>query len=205
MSSTALQNFRKRLADVQQLVDAHGALIRLKKAEEAHEEAVGDMKKIGKVIEALVSDPGVGRPPQVQALNGAAIALLSGHLQGFLTDLHEEAATALLDAKVSDLDALLEVAPTRGNPNVDNINRLFASIGFPRILDGISWNRMSNDALKKKLKGFNELRNRIAHGGGETVRKSQVENYMKVWASLAKRLDSKVARQIKKLTGTSPW
>ena len=67
---------------------------------------------------------------------------------------------------------------------------------------GVRW---GNDALKRKLRGFNELRNRIAHGGGETVRKSQVENYMKVWASLAKNLDKKIGREIRKLTGVSPW
>lgn len=205
MSSNALQDFEKRLSEVEQLVEAHGALVRLKRAEDAHSEAAGDLSKIGKVIDALVSAPGVGKPPQVQALNGAAITLLSGHLQGFLTDLHEEASTVLLDDQVSSLESLLEVAPTRGNPSVDNINRLFASIGFAKILDGVSWTGMGNDALKKKLRDFNELRNRIAHGGGETVRKSQVENYMKVWASLAKSLDRKIAREIRKLTGKAPW
>ena len=78
MPSVALTNFEKRLSEIQQIVDAHGALVRLKKAEEAHAEAAGDLTKIGKVIDALVSAPGAGKPPQVQALNGAAIALLSG-------------------------------------------------------------------------------------------------------------------------------
>jgi len=205
MPSVALQNFESRLAEVQQLIDAHGALVRLKKAEAAHLEAAGDLSKIGNVIDALVSAPSAGKPPQVQALNGAAIALLSGHLQGFLTDLHEEAATALFEGNVQDLQAFLEVAPTRGNPNVDNINKLFASIGFLKLLDSISWKKMGNDALKKKLRGFNELRNRIAHGGGETVTKAQVENYVKVWTSLAKKLDTKIGREVKMVTGKTPW
>ena len=205
MSSTALANFKKRLSEVQQLVDAHGALVRLKKAEDAYKKAGGDLANIGKVIDALVSSPGAGRPPQVQALNGAAIALLSGHLQGFLTDIHKEAARALLNGKVSDLDGLIGVAPTRGNPNVKNINKLFASLGFSNILEGISWPRMGNEALKTKLRGFNELRNRIAHGDGETVSKRQVENYQKVWTNLAKHLDRKIGRETKKLIGTVPW
>lgn len=73
-------------------MDAHGALIRLRRAEEAHAQAAGDMTQIGAVIEALVSSPSAGRPPQVQALNSAAITLLSGHLQGFISELFEEAA-----------------------------------------------------------------------------------------------------------------
>ena len=205
MASDALTNFEIRLSEIQQLVDAHGALVRLKKAEEAQVEAAGDLSKIGKVIEALVSTPGRGRPPQVQALNSAAIALLSGHLQGFLTDLHEEAARALLTGKVDSLEALIEVSPTQSNPNEHNINRLFASLGFAKILDRISWRRMGNDALRKKLRDFNELRNRVAHGTGETVSKDRVVNYMKVWSSLAKHLDRKLGREIEKRTGEAPW
>ncbi len=205
MASNALTNFEMRLSEIQQLVDAHGALVRLKKAEEAHVEAAGDLSKIGRVIEALVSTPGRGRPPQVQALNSAAIALLSGHLQGFLTDLHEEAARALLTGKVDSLEALIDVSPTQGNPNEHNINRLFASLGFAKILDGISWRRMGNDALRKKLREFNELRNRVAHGAGKTVSKNRVVNYMKVWSSLAKHVDRKVGREIEKRTGEAPW
>jgi len=205
MISIALADFQERLSEVQQLVDAHGALVRLRKAEDAQAVAAGNLAEIGKVIDALVSAPGPGKPPQVQALNGAAIALLSGHLQGFLMDLHNEAAVAILDGKVASIDALVKVAPTRGNPNVDNINKLFASIGFLNIMDAVSWNKMGNDALKKKLRSFNELRNRIAHGKGETVRKSQVENYMKVWGSFSSFLDKKIAREVKELTGAKPW
>ena len=38
MPSVALQDYESRLSEVQQLVDAHGAVVRLKKAEEAHAE-----------------------------------------------------------------------------------------------------------------------------------------------------------------------
>jgi len=205
MASDALNNLKMRLSDVQQLVDAHGALVRLKRAEEGHAAAAGDLSKIVRVIEALVSSPGRGRPPQVQALNSAAIALLSGHLQGFLTDLHAETASALFTGKVDSLKALIEASPTQGNPNEHNINRLFASLGFARILDGISWQKMGNDALRKKLRKFNELRNRVAHGAGETVSKNQVVNYMQVWSSFANRLDRKVSDEIEKQIGEAPW
>ncbi len=205
MTSLAYQNFQTRLKEVQQLVDAHGALIRLRRAEDAHALAAGDMTQIGAVVAALVSSPAAGRPPQVQALNSAAITLLSGHLQGFITELFEEAARALLDDKVVDLDALIEVAPTQGNPNERNINRLFESIGFPKVVEGLSWNRMGNEALRRKLRDFNELRNRVAHGVGETVTKRRVENYMNVWDSLAKYLDRKIRRAIRSRTGEHPW
>ena len=193
------------LKEVQQLVDAHGALVRLKKAEVAHEQAAGDLAQIGKVIDALVSAPKPGRPPEVQALNGAAITLLSGHLQGYFVDIHREVATFLFSEHLSDLDALIDVAPTRGNPNTDNINRLFASLGFKKIMDSVSWRGMGNDLLKRKLREFNELRNRIAHGRGETVRKGQVENYMQVWGNLDKHFDRVVAKEVGDVTDESPW
>ena len=36
MTSVAYENFQQRRLEVQQLVDAHGALVRLRKAEQAH-------------------------------------------------------------------------------------------------------------------------------------------------------------------------
>ena len=155
MPSQSLTNFLDRIEEVQQLVDAHGALVRFKKAQEAHELAAGDLTKIGDVISALVSEPGAGRPPAVQALNSAAIALLSGHLQGYITDLFEECARRLLDGHVADVSALIEAAPTRGNPNEANIKKLFQGLGFSEILAGLSWKKMSNASLKKHLREFN--------------------------------------------------
>lgn len=203
MPSEALSNFQERLQEVEQLIDAHTALVRYKKAEAVV--TTGTLADVSKVIDALVSKPGVGRPGQVQALNSAGIALLSAHLQGFMVELFEEAAGALLQGRITDLDALKDVAPTRGNPNVQNINRLFAAIGFRDILEGLSWQGMSNKTLKAKLRTFNELRNRIAHGKAEVVRKNQLVNYKKVWESLAKKLDKKIAAKIKRVTGQDPW
>src|SRR6266498_4089067 len=100
MPSQALTDFEDRLAQVQQLVDAHVALVRLKKAEAAMGNGGGGLSQIKAVIDALVSDPKKGRPPEVQALNSAAIALLSAHLQGFVTDLFNEAARGLLAGHV---------------------------------------------------------------------------------------------------------
>jgi hypothetical protein len=205
MPSRALTDFRDRLDEIEQLVQAHGALVRLKRAEAALEAVGGDLTRVGAVVNALVTEPGVGRPPEVQALNSAAVALLSGHLQGFATDLFSEAARHLLAGHVPDIEALLGAANTRGNPNEHNINQLFSSIGFANVLQGVSWRRMSNDAFRRKLREFNELRNRIVHGRKETVRKSQVTNYMSAWSNFATRLDQIVGRGIQAKTGTAPW
>jgi RiboL-PSP-HEPN len=93
----------------------------------------------------------------------------------------------------------------RGNPNEDNITRLFNSIGFSNVLDGISWQRMSNKQLRLKLRALNELRNKIVHGSSVTVKKSALENYFNVFNSFAEKLDEKLRRDVRTLTGTDPW
>jgi len=204
VSSNALKNFVDRLQEVQQLLDAHTALVQLKKAQALANSGTGMSQVLG-VIQALVSAPGKGRPPEVQALNAGAIALLSAHLQGFVTDLFQEAARHLLTGHVPDVDALLDAANTRGNPNENNIRRLFASIGFSDVLLGVSWQKVGNKAVRTKLRSFNELRNRIVHGKSEKVHKKQVAIYMSVWRNFAGKLDDRVGSEIVKKTGKAPW
>lgn len=205
MPSNAYQNWVNRLPDIQQLLDAHGALVRFMKAEGEIEKMGPGIKDLGNVLDALVSDPSRERPPEVQALNSAAIALLPAHLQGFIVELYEETCEHLLAGSVPDHSSITQAAPSRGKPNVDNINRLFATIGVPSILAGISWSGMNNESLRRKLRDFNELRNRIVHGKSEPVRKSQVENYLSVWTNLAKQIDRKIQGILEQNTGTEPW
>lgn len=153
----------------------------------------------------MVTPPGRGRPAEVHALNSAAIALLSAHPQGFVVDLFKEVADKTLRGKVKDVNALIDTANLRGNPNEQNIVRLFASLGYPNILDGISWQRMSNAQLKAKLRGLNELRNKIFHGSSGTVTKVQVANHLNVFRNFAARLDAKLRAQVHAVTGAYPW
>jgi|SRR5262249_31748860 len=205
MPSKALDDFRERLTEVEQLLDAHDALTRLRNAEAALRDAGSALEGLSGVLDHLVTRPGPGRPREVQALNSAGIALLSAHLQGFLMDLQGEVARATLDGKVSDLEALLETARMRGNPNQDNIMRSFKCLGYSNVLDGISWQRMSNTSLRAKLRAFNELRNSIVHGTSVTVRKSVLKNYLAVFRSFADQLDRKLRREVRALTGADPW
>jgi hypothetical protein len=205
LPSQALYDLEERLEEIGQLFEAHGALTRLKRAEAALQGGAQSLQEVAPAINALVSPPGPGRPAEVQALNKAAIALLSAHLQGYFEDLFKEIATALLDGAVPSLESLVTQAPTRGNPNWDNINRLFAAVGFSGVLDGLSWQRCSNATLKTRLRDLNELRNRIVHGRAEPVRKKKVENYSQFVRVFATRFDRKVAREFRNLKGTDPW
>lgn len=105
------------------------ALTRLNNAEAALNAGGQTLQNVAQVIQHLVTPPRRGRPREVQALNSAGIALLSAHLQGYFSDLFDEVARATLNGKVSEIDAVIGAANRRGNPNEDNITRLFNSIG----------------------------------------------------------------------------
>jgi hypothetical protein len=204
MPSNALRNFELRLDEVEQLLTAHTALLRVHRATAAAQH-IGGLANVANVVNHLIAPPGPGRPPQIQALNKAAIALLSGHLQGFITDLYDETAANLLGRHVSSIQILTEAAPRRGNPNGDNIKKLFASLGFSDVLADISWQRCSNQTMRTRLKDFNELRNKIVHGTSINITKPQVTGYLSSWHALAQRLDSKLRTKINTITGTPPW
>lgn len=204
MPSNALNNFELRLKEIEQILNAHTALLRFHRAAAAANNA-GGLANVASVVNHLVATPGPGRPPRIQALNKAAIALLSGHLQGFVTDLYCESASALLTGHVANLKTVTDAAPTRGNPNSDNIRKLFATLGFGDVLDGMCWRNCSNQSAHKRLRDFNELRNKIVHGASIKVAKYQVTSYRRSWSALANWLDEKLRSEIEATTGNSPW
>jgi hypothetical protein len=203
MPSRALQDFEDRLSDVQQLISAHDALTRLRRAESSLQTVGHELDNIAKVIKHLVTEPGAGRRREVHALNNAGIALLSGNLQGFTVDIFKESAAALLAGHVQSVEAVTEAARTRGNPNPQNIMNMFSTLGFEDIFDGLSWKRMSTTALKKKLQDFNTLRNQIVHGAERRVQK-QV-HHLNVFKNFATKLDAKLQKEIREVTGKRPW
>lgn len=205
MPSQAFNDFIQRTEEVRQLLDAHGALTRLRRAEGALQAAGQGLQGIAGVVQHLVSPPGRGRPAEVHALNSAGVALLSGHLQGYVVDLFKEVTVACLDGKVRDVAALQSAANTRGNPNWQNITKLFKAAGFPDVLTNISWQRMSNVQLRRKLEAFNVLRNKIVHGSSEHVSKSAVSNYLNVFTNFAQHLDDTLKVEVRRVTRHNPW
>ena len=55
------------------------------------------------------------------------------------------------------------------------------------------------------MRAFNELRNKIVHGSSETVKKSTLENYFAVFSSFAEKLDEKLRKKVRAVTGANPW
>ena len=206
MPSEAYQNLDSRLKDLEQLMQAHTALTQFRRARIATEQAGGNLAKISTVVDRLVTLPGRGRRAEVGALNRAGIVLLSAHLQGYIEDVYEEAARRLLRNAVKSVEALVYEARGRfSNPHADVIERLFSSIGLPKILDNVSWQRASNQSIRRRLTGYVQIRNRIAHGSQEPVSKAKVGEFRKFVEVFAEKFDTKVHDEIERVMGTAPW
>ncbi len=111
----------------------------------------------------------------------------------------------MLAGHVPSVAAVTSAANTRGNPNPQNIKKVFSTLGLEDILDGLSWHGMGNPALRKKLQDFNTLRNRIVLAASEQARKQLLVNQLAVFNTLATRLDAKLRTDIHGVTGTYPW
>ena len=211
MPSRAFTDLGERLKEIDVLMEAHEALTRLHRAHqflsgEARSTSITKtLNQIAIYLQKLVQDVGRGRPPEVQALSRAAVALLSAHLQGYLVDLHAECARLLFGGKVANVESLITEAPSRGNPTVKNISRLFASLGFEGVLDGIHWRNMSNKSVKARLREINELRNRIVHGAPETVHKVHVTNMLNFVRRFTCQIDNDIRDRMSQLLGGIPW
>jgi hypothetical protein len=167
MPSQSFSNLRSRLKDIDQLLDAHAALTKFKKAE-IEAGRIGDkpnLKQIAAVVGKLVSTPGKGKPAEVDAINRAAFVLLSAHFQGFVDDMHKEVAAILLKGKVADIDGIVKLArPGNANPHPSVIEKMFGGLGIFEVTPGIKWQNCTNKSIKDRLTRYIEVRNKIAHG-----------------------------------------
>jgi hypothetical protein len=206
MPSKAHKYLDRRLKDIEQLMEAHNALTKFQRARKAAEEGGAQLTQIAKVVDSLVREPGPGRRDEVDALNRAAMVLLSAHLQGFIEDVYSEAADSLLKPHVKDIQTLTDRAKRNfSNPHDYRINQLFETIGLPEIMNGLSWQRSSNKAVRNRLTENIRLRNRIAHGEQERITKAKVNAFRKFVETFAKKFDEKISSEIRTATGKKPW
>jgi len=206
MPSQAFGNLSERMKDIEQLIQAHSALTQFRTARNAAQRAGGSLASISTVVARLVKAPGRGRRAEVGAVNRAAIVLLCAHLQGYVEDLHAEAAKALFGNMRIDVDSLVQHAQDHfSNPHADRIEQLFWSLGVQRVLEDISWQRTSNRTVRGRLTGYIRLRNRIAHGSQESVSLAQVRQFKQFVELFAQRFDARVHDEIGNITGTAPW
>ncbi|MBB3141107.1 HEPN domain-containing protein [Halomonas organivorans] len=206
MPSAARANLTSRLADINQLLEAHKAITKFKRAEAAAQQAGGALADVSRVFDALVTDPGPGKPKEVDAINRAAFVLLCSHLQGFIDDLHREAANIVLNGKVQDVGKTIKlIKPRNANPHVEVIETMFSGLGIYDLMQSVRWQKCSNSTVRERLRRYIEDRNKIAHGAQVGVSKDKVERFKKYVETLADKLDESVAQKIQGLVGNRPW
>ncbi|HMN94743.1 MAG TPA: HEPN domain-containing protein [Hydrogenophaga sp.] len=206
MASTALTNLSARLKDIDQLLNAHTAITKFQKAERAAQNAGGQLAQVAEVFNALVTDPGPGKPKEVDAINRAAFVLSMAHFQGFVDELHAELGAIMLKGKADDPVAVIKlVKPPRSNPHVNVINQMFSGIGVYELMDSINWQKCDNKTVKSRLTGYLETRNKIAHGSKESITKGKVSQLKQFIELLAGKLEEKAASKATVILGKKPW
>lgn len=206
MPSAARNNLSNRLADVDQLTEAHKAITKFKRAEAAARKVGSGLADIARIVDALVSDPGRGKPKEVDAINRAAFVLLCSHLQGFIDDLHKETAGIVLAGKVLDVDKTIElIKPRNANPHVEIIEKMFAGLGIYDVMQAISWRNCTNKTVRDRLTGYIRERNKIAHGTQIGITKAKVVSFKSYVEILADNLDEIIAQKVSEITERRPW
>lgn len=205
MASRSLATLQTRLKDIDQLLDAHSALTKFKKAESAAKASAG-LGQVAAVVNALVQAPGKGKPAEVDAINRAAFVLLCAHFQGFVEDLHKELAHQLLSGRVTNVDGIVKLARQRNsNPHPEVIEKMFGGLGVFEVMVNIKWQKCSNRSVKARLTAYIEIRNKIAHGSKEKVTKQKVQQFKRFVVKLAAELDRAVSEAARKFTAATPW
>lgn len=206
MPSQARANLDIRLGDVEQLIKAHAAITKFKNAEAAAQRLSGDLTQAARVFTALVTDPGPGKPKEVDAINRAAYVLLTSHLQGFVDDLHREVGLLIVGQNATDPGAVVKMlGNNRSNPHVNVIDKMFASLGIYDVMDQLSWRNCTSATVKKRLTTALETRNKIAHGGRERVTKANVTQLRDFVVHLADSLDAEIRQKSRARLGRFPW
>ncbi|TLF45073.1 hypothetical protein FEI13_18550 [Halomonas urmiana] len=206
MPSNARESLTIRLQDIDQLLEAHKAITKFKRAEAAAQLTGGALADVSRVFDALVTDPGPGKPKEVDAINRSAFVLLCSHLQGFIDDLHKEAAHIVLNGRVQDVDKTIKlIKPGNANPHVHIIETMFSGLGIYDLMQNISWQKCTNQTVRDRLGNYIRDRNKIAHGAQMSVSKDKVQQFKKYVETLSDKLDATVGRGIQGITGAQPW
>ncbi|MFC2993197.1 HEPN domain-containing protein [Halomonas tibetensis] len=206
MPSQARENLNIRLGDVDQILNAHSAITKFKNAEAAAQRLSGDLNQAVNVFNALVTDPGRGKPKEVDALNRAAYVLLTSHLQGFVDDLHKEIGLLIIGNNASSPgDVIKMLGNNRANPHVEVISRIFSSLGLYDVMDQLSWRNCNNKSVKRRLTTALQTRNKIAHGAREGITKANVTQLKDFVILFADGLDAEVRRKAQIILGRHPW
>jgi hypothetical protein len=178
------------------------------KAQQALTAAVADVDALI-ADHAVVTGGGVGKPAGGKGaeLARAGVVLLAGAVEGFVEDLFDEAVDLIYQQRTpAELKAFKKETSGRLN-NVDSrkTNLLFSHIGLPWALEGVRWQKFSNDSFVRSLDSLVLMRNKIAHGRAPA---RVLLNDLRAWRTMAGQFSLRfewiVADHVATLTGVAP-
>jgi hypothetical protein len=182
MPSKSLANLTKALADVDALIGHH----------------------------PTVTGGGVGAPKGKKGaeLTRGSTVLLAAALEGYVEGVFDEAVDELYASQPDTRRNKFKKERSGKSHGASpwHIEMLFSHLGMPWVLDGVKWQKFSNDSVRSSLEDLSATRNKIAHGSApKTAQVDKVKSWRNVVERTAKRLDKKVADHVKGSIGTSPW
>lgn len=136
-----------------------------------------------------------------QALNRAALSMLSANLQAYCEEVFFETSVRVLGLEADAEADYRDLYSRWGNPSSSNIINHFRRVGVPNAIATLSWRNCNSETVKSKLDDLNQLRNGVAHGqdrlrirGDEiSLSLAMVNNYRNFAEQFGERFEAHIA------------
>lgn len=87
------------------------------------------------------------------SINRSCVVMLSALLQSFVEEVFQESSVELLGIEAEEAKVSYRKSYSRwGNPSDGNIKTLFHRLGVEDILEGLSWQRITNQRIRSNLR-----------------------------------------------------
>lgn len=123
-----------------------------------------DLSPVKELIDARKNQWKQIKKSPSRALNKCCVLMLSALLQGHIDHLFYAVARNHFDMSDDEVQTYRAAVGNWGNPNAENIERLFTRLGVIGILKQVNWSKSDGKTIAGKLRVLNEQRNKIAHG-----------------------------------------
>jgi hypothetical protein len=172
---------------------------------------------------AMVGGRGRGRRTQTQSINWSLVLILASEFQGYVREVHDEAAEFLAGAVSLGNYSFFTLVRNNltVNRQVDRVNAKSATlkVDFDRfgfdLWSDICSAVASGQSWKEQIDRLNEARNSIAHNDLEKLKALSMRGYplnlvtIRSWRSacngVARHIDISLGKRLSQLAGVEPW
>jgi hypothetical protein len=219
MPSKAIEAFHESCKDVDRLLEIHKDLGGTAKGRRYQLEVLNKsaIVLISAIWEAYCEDIAseaiehiVTESPKAGALSKEIKKIVAKELKEdknelAVWDLADDGWKSVLRARLTRMQA--ERARSLNTPTAPKLKKFFSdALGIEDITAAWKWKKMSSQQAQKKLDDYIILRGEIAHRGvARECSKYQVEDFLNHVQRLVKKTGEQVKKQVKAMTGKTPW